>query len=965
MKRFFLSALLALSLALLAAFPVKIDSWNLDDDLKTLNLMSVSIDHVNRSTGSIIVYLRDDIEFNRLLSSGLDAVKLPDPAKENARLMRASLPVYPPPQNQYYTIDQYHQFMIQTAAQYPQICQLVQAGSSVQNRPLYFLKISDNVAINEAEPEVRYISSMHGNEVLGFDLLIRLIQLITSGYATNNRIANLVNNTEIWICPMMNPDGYVAGQRYNAAGIDLNRNFPMPTGVQNPDGNAWAPENTAIMGFFADRNIVLSANFHGGALVMNYPWDYTYTLATDDALLIQASLVYSQHNLPMYNNPEFPQGITNGAAWYVITGSMQDWFYYYTNAIDITAEVSNEYWPVPSTLPTFWAQNQESMLSYLEFASRGVRGLVTNSGGAPLAANISVSGNAKRINTDPALGDYHRLLLPGTYTVTAAATGYLPQSVGVTVSAFNAIVQNFVLEPAQITSLQGIIRNQTGNGIGALNVRLNTIPPISVTTAANGTFTIPGIYEGDYQVSVSDANWTYFQKTVSVRGDTGPCVMVLPSPQFVDDFENGIANWTATSPWGIVLQNGNNVLTDSPAGNYANNINRAVRLTNPINLQSVQNTILSFKTKYFLETGYDNVFVEASANNNTWTELTSFTGTQNDWIDVSVSLAAFSGGNCYVRFRLQTDNSVIADGIYIDNVRILGFNNAQTVFGDIDANWVINRADAQAVLEYATLLDPIPAIDALPWEAHRYDAADVDNDGLITAMDAFLILNYLVDPSYRFAAQGAAAFQPGACDPVIASNGGISMSFNPAANLKGFSLQILPTENVDIGVIDWQNADQNGITAINPAANFIAWARKGSAIGTVDLDLLTQLTEVTCAYNINGNPGSAVVSVTSSNEDPATIPAAFQLLQNHPNPFNPSTTIRFSVGGNNQAVKLLIYNTRGQIVRNLMDEQLPAGHHQRVWDGRDNAMREVGSGVYLYVLQSGSAHQVRKMILLK
>ena len=75
----------------------------------------------------------------------------------------------------------------------------------------------------------------------------------------------------------------------------------MPTGVQHPDGNQWAPENIAIMDFSNEHNFVLSANFHGGSLVANYPWDYTYALTPDNDLFIQAALTYTSHNSSMYN----------------------------------------------------------------------------------------------------------------------------------------------------------------------------------------------------------------------------------------------------------------------------------------------------------------------------------------------------------------------------------------------------------------------------------------------------------------------------------------------------------------------------------------------------------------------------------------------------------------------------------------------------------------------------------------
>ena len=404
MKRIFLITICAILTVSGFSYPVLIKSWRLNEDVKTLNMAGISVDYVNRQSGNIIAYVRNDSEFSQIQALGLAPQKLPDTARENAQRLHSS-PKNGSPKDEYFSIDQYNQFMVSTANSYPNICQLVQVGSSTQNRPLYFLKITDNPTIQEAEPEFRYLSSIHGDEVVGYDMCIRLIQLLTSEYGINDRITNLVNNTEIWICPMMNPDGFVLGQRYNAAGIDLNRNFPMPSGNQHPDGNPTAIENTAIMNHATSNSFVLSANFHGGALVANYPWDYTYTLTPDNDILIQAALTYSSHNSSMYNSYEFPQGITNGAQWYVITGSMQDWFYGFTDCMDITMEIGLNKWPPANQLPGFWNLNQESMLSYMEFVHKGVSGLVTSSSGAPLSARISVSGNARQINTDPDVGD--------------------------------------------------------------------------------------------------------------------------------------------------------------------------------------------------------------------------------------------------------------------------------------------------------------------------------------------------------------------------------------------------------------------------------------------------------------------------------------------------------------------------------------------------------------------------------
>ncbi|MGD8414479.1 MAG: T9SS type A sorting domain-containing protein, partial [Candidatus Latescibacterota bacterium] len=91
----------------------------------------------------------------------------------------------------------------------------------------------------------------------------------------------------------------------------------------------------------------------------------------------------------------------------------------------------------------------------------------------------------------------------------------------------------------------------------------------------------------------------------------------------------------------------------------------------------------------------------------------------------------------------------------------------------------------------------------------------------------------------------------------------------------------------------------------------------------------------------------------------------YALLQNRPNPFNPTTTIEYTVREQGP-VKLQIYNVAGQLVRTLVDEvQAPGKVHSVVWDGRSNAGQTVSSGVYFYKFVAGDFVRTKKMVLLK
>ncbi|MDY0152181.1 MAG: M14 family zinc carboxypeptidase [Candidatus Cloacimonas sp.] len=964
MKRFSVSLALMLVAISLFAWPVRVQSWKMEEDIKTINKLGISIDNVNRQTGIINCYVRNAAEQDKLLAVGLDAVEVPDAAREYALQLWEETKDSKDPMRAYYTLDEYHAFLQTTVANYPNLCQLVQIGSSVQNRPMYMLKISDNVALEENEPELKYIGSIHGDEVVGFDMLIRLIGQLTSQYTTNTRIANIVNNTEIWICPMMNPDGYALVQRYNAAGVDLNRNFPLPTGVLHPDGEAWQPETNAMIAFSNARDFDLSINFHGGALVINYPWDYTYTLAPDDALLHEMSLTYSRYNAPMYASTEFTQGVTNGAAWYVATGTMQDWNYGLTDCIEVTAEIGTNKWPAASTLDTYWSQNQESMLKYLEFAQNGVVGIVTNNSGTPLSAIITIAGNSKTEKTDLPVGDYHRLLLPGTYQVTASATGYIGQTFSVTVPAIGAATQNFVLSPAALTSFNGQVRNLQGAAIPNASITLNTNPLTTLQSDAQGLFQVASIYEGNYQISINANGYAIFNQYVQVEGEGFRQVFILQAPIFSDNFDAGISNWTVTGLWNTVTMDGSAVLTDSPSGNYSNNQNRTAKLTIPISLQNVANPGVSFRCKYALETGYDFVYVEASANGTTWVQLGSFTGTMSTWQNQYFSLANYAGQNCYFRFRLSTDSGQTADGIYIDDLQFSGQSSTNAVYGDVTGDGIVSLADILAINKYAVGLDPLPATDPRPWETFRVNNADADNNDQIDPFDCHLLLKYIMEAAYILPVQSGTPLPVNDPGISVAYSDSLVFSFSNPQYIKSLSFSTFPVNILSVHHNGFLNGDPL-VQDFNSDNDAYAYAGLNGEHGSLWVLLAPNPVNFTLNYTLNGVPGSIYVDVSSASSDPIVPILHTALLPNYPNPFNPSTIISYTLSEPTQAVNLGIYNLKGQIVNTLVSAAQPAGKHSANWNGKDNNGNLVSSGVYLYRLQTPSYTQTRKMLLSK
>jgi len=368
----------------------------------------------------------------------------------------------------YPTYPAYVDMMYQFAANYPDLCQVYSIGTTVMGRNLLVAKISDNVSVREAEPQFLYTSSIHGDEVTGYILMLRLIDYLLTNYGTNAKVTNLVNGIEIWINPLANPDGtYYSGdntvsgaRRYNANSVDLNRNYPDPQDGQHPDGNAWQPETLAFMELAQENHFVMSANFHGGAEVLNYPWDTWPQLAADNTWWVYVSRQYVD-TVHLYSPSTYMDflnnGITNGYAWYTISGGRQDFMNYFNHCREITMEISDIKLLPTSQLPNHWNWNYPSLLNYMEQCLYGVRGIVTDSiSGFPMEAKVEILGHdvdESYVFSAPECGNYHRLLAAGTYDFTFSVPGVPPKTIqGVRVVQNHTTLLNVQLNPGELNA---------------------------------------------------------------------------------------------------------------------------------------------------------------------------------------------------------------------------------------------------------------------------------------------------------------------------------------------------------------------------------------------------------------------------------------------------------------------------------------------------------------------------------
>ncbi len=334
----------------------------------------------------------------------------------------------------YPTFTQYDSILRSFASLYPSLCRLDTIGMSVNGKAVFVLKISDNCQTDEPEPEVFYSSSIHGDETGGFILMLRLADYLLRNYGAGNRVTSLVDNLEIWINPLANPDGtYRNGDaisspvRFNAAGYDLNRNFPDPEGPQVTRQK----ETVDMMRFMSERRFVLSANFHSGEEVVNYPWDrWPYEHADEDWFYtISREWADTVHlHSPAGYMDYLDNGVTRGYNWYPINGGRQDYVTYNLHGREVTVELDEDYITPASELDDLWEYNYRSMLGYLENALYGIRGIVTDKyTGKPVPASVSVDGHDKdnsHVLCDTATGVFTRLIPEGLYNLKLSASGY-------------------------------------------------------------------------------------------------------------------------------------------------------------------------------------------------------------------------------------------------------------------------------------------------------------------------------------------------------------------------------------------------------------------------------------------------------------------------------------------------------------------------------------------------------------
>jgi hypothetical protein len=232
---------------------------------------------------------------------------------------------------------------------FPKLARLSVIGVTLENRNIYALKISDNVSLDEEEAEVLFLGCHHAREWISVEVPFLLAEFLLGQYATDNQVRRAVDRSEIWIVPLVNPDGLeysIRSYRYwrknrrlnsdGTFGVDLNRNYgygwgyddwgssPEPASeVYRGAGPFSEPETRAVRDFFRQRHFQALISYHSYAQVILYPWGFIAAPTDKDALF--SSLAFSMSNLMQAVNGRVYGFGRSGDSFYLTNGDTTDW----------------------------------------------------------------------------------------------------------------------------------------------------------------------------------------------------------------------------------------------------------------------------------------------------------------------------------------------------------------------------------------------------------------------------------------------------------------------------------------------------------------------------------------------------------------------------------------------------------------------------------------------------------------
>lgn len=582
----------------------------------------------------------------------------------------------------------------------------IQIGSTVENRPIYMVKISDNPDMEEIEPEALYTAMHHAREPGGMMTVIYFMYYLLENYATNPSVKYLVDNRQLYFIPVVNPDGYEHNRTTNPSGggmwrknrknngssygIDLNRNYGPQAYWNAPNGGSSTspssdtyrgtapfsePETQALRDLVNGRKFRVALNYHTYSNLLIYPYG-ALSHETPD------SMIFREYATEMTQFNGYSPGTDMQTVGYSTRGNSDDFMYdgdltTRGKILAMTPEVgttSDGFWPPQSRI---YPHVQENLFPNLYYAWAA----------GDYVSKKNVSYDRQYFGQGETAQMFVQLKNKGLSVATNLALSLVSASPQIT--AGTAVVQIDSISARsdyQITS------------------------PLSFTISADAAI-------GSEHKLIIKTN----SQGVLMSSDTVRIIIGMPVYTFFDTTNNPTSLWTiAASPstpkWEATSSSYNsspNSYTDSKDGNYVANATVTMTMTNPVNLAGVPNPRLTFWSRWFIEADWDAGFVKISTNNgSTWTPLAGrltkpaagqgkqvpagapvYEGTQSGWVQEEIDLGSYSGQSIKLRFELGSDGSIHQDGWFLDDIGIYTWGVVPVELTSFTASVSVNGAE--------------------------------------------------------------------------------------------------------------------------------------------------------------------------------------------------------------------------------------------------------------------------------
>ena len=286
----------------------------------------------------------------------------------------------------YHTYDEMTAVLDSLAAEHPGLTRIDTLGFSWEGRVILAIKISDGADVDEDEAEVLIVGCHHAREIMSVEIPLLFAEYLLANYGTSPQVTQLVDEREIWIVPMLNPDGHVYVQNNHSAdwwtwwrknrrdngdgtfGVDLNRNYGYMWGYDDagssPDPSSLLyrgpapfsePETQAMRDFCASRSFTAALSYHSYSELILFPWGYAPIYTDDHEMFVVLSDSLKRGN-------DYTPGNTAMGAIYLTNGDSDDWAYgetgekdrFYCFTIELNSYEEGGFGP-PDTMiqPTF------------------------------------------------------------------------------------------------------------------------------------------------------------------------------------------------------------------------------------------------------------------------------------------------------------------------------------------------------------------------------------------------------------------------------------------------------------------------------------------------------------------------------------------------------------------------------------------------------------------------------------